>query len=80
MVARVRRFPGLRDAVNGRRGVIGTYDDAVTTGLDVLALLLAASASGLAVLGEWRWAAAVVVPGLVLFGGARLAEWLRRSP
>lgn len=54
----------------------------VTTALDVLALLLLASASSLAVLGEWRWTAAAAVPAAVLFSGARLAEWMtaRRSP
>lgn len=52
----------------------------------MLALLLLALASGLLVLGEWRWAAAAAVPAAVVFGGARLAEWMtarmtaRRSP
>lgn len=53
----------------------------VTTALDVLALLLLALAAGLAVLGEWRWAAAVLAPAAVVFGGSRLSDWLtRRAP
>lgn len=49
----------------------------ITTGLDTLALLLVAAGAGAAVFPVMGWAAAAV-SGVVLFGGARLAEVLAR--
>lgn len=61
---------------------VGGYDDAVTTALDVLGLLLVAAAAGVAVMGLWRWSAALAASAAVVFAGVRLAEWMsaRRSP